>query len=445
MSTATQPTQPQYVIVENDPNGYRAYGQALDFWRYKGSEAIIAGPAETGKTRAALQKLHGQMCKYKNAQGAIIRKTRQSMTSSVLQTFEKKVLPPDCGVTKHGGSHVEWYQYPNGSQIHVGGMDNPGKVLSSERDVIYVNQAEELELDDWETLTTRATGRAGNMPYALVMGDCNPHVPAHWILERAKAGKLRMFESRHEDNPVLYNRDVGEWTEQGKRTLSVLDSLTGVRYKRLRLGLWAGTEGAVYEEWNPAVHIIDPFPIPQEWPRYRAIDFGFTNPFSCLWLAADDDGRLFLYRELYQTQTLVSTLAGEITRLSGKERYQWTVSDHDAEDRATLHANGITTEPAPKDVSPGIQAVQARLPRARDGRPRLFIMRNALVRPDPDLKDRRLPTCTADEFPEYTWAVRPGGQLKEEPVKRNDHGLDALRYAVFRIDGPRKSKRLYSF
>lgn len=248
-----------YEVIEEHPAGFEAYGAGADFWRYKGPEAILSGPAETGKTRTALEKLDALMWKYPGAQGAIVRKTRQSMTGSVLQTYERKVLlggPDNSPVRKHGGSHVEWYDYPNGSQVHVGGMDNPGKVLSSERDVIYVNQAEELALDDWETLTTRATGRAGNMPYSLILGDCNPSVPTHWILERARAGRLHMFESRHEDNPTLFDPVTGAQTPQGHRTLEVLDSLTGARKQRLRYGLWVGVEGQVYEEWNPGLHVI---------------------------------------------------------------------------------------------------------------------------------------------------------------------------------------------
>jgi len=400
---------------------------------------MLSGPAETGKTYGSLQKLDSLMWKYAGAQAAIVRKTYASMHGTVLQTY-RRILGKDTPVRAFGGEKPEWFDYPNGSRVFIGGMDNPQKVLSGERDVIYVNQAEELLLDDWETLTTRATGRGGGtMPYAQIFGDCNPGPHTHWIKQRAGAGALDFIESRHEDNPTLYS-DEGAITEQGRRTMAVLDALTGTRYKRLRLGLWVGSEGQVYEEWDSAVHLVDRFDIPPEWPRYRVIDFGYTNPFVCLWAASDHDGRLYVYREVYRTQRLVEQMVPDILRLSEGERIADTLADHDAEDRATAQAHGLRTRAAQKDVGPGIQAVQSRLKIAGDGRPRLYVFRDSLAHPpDENLLSRRKPTRLAEEFDGYVWAKsQSGDRIKEEPVKQDDHALDALRYLAIRLADQRR-------
>lgn len=434
-----------YQIVEYPPEaeqGYRAYGRAVDFWRCKDPELMISGPAETGKTRISLEKLDRLMCKYTGAQGAIVRKTRASMSGSVLQTWENKVLGPGSPVKAYGGAHAEWYQYPNGSRVFVGGMDNADKVLSSERDFIYVNQAEELLLDDWEKLCTRATGRAGNAPYAQVFGDCNPGASTHWIKQRANAGRLTFFESRHEDNPTLFDPKTGEITAQGKRTMDVLENLTGIRYKRLRLGLWAAAEGMVYDNFDPVIHLIDRFPIPKEWARYRVIDFGYTNPFVCQWWAEDGDGRLYLYRELYGTQRIVNDWAVDINDLSEGEDITRNIADHDAEDRATLERCGIWTEGAVKDVSPGIQAVQKRLRKAGDNRPRIYFLRDSLVKRDPLLTEKRMPCCTVEEFESYVWEEgKDHKPMKEAPHKEHDHGMDGTRYMVMALEG--RSQGIY--
>lgn len=403
-------------------------GDALKLWDSTDQEVILSGPAETGKTYAALHKLHRDMLKYPGAQAAIVRKTYQSMHGSVLQTYRRILAAEGTPVHSFGGEKPEWFDYPNGSRVFVGGMDNPQKVLSSERDIIYVNQAEELDLADWETLTTRTTGRGSVMPYTQIYGDCNPSYSKHWILEREP---LRLLYSQHEDNPTLFD-DNGNITEQGIRTLTVLDGLTGTRKERLRYGKWVSAEGAVYTDWDAAIHLIDPFPIPAEWARYRTIDFGFTNPFVCQWWAEDPDGRLYRYRELYQTGLLTADAADEINRFSEGERYQWTCADHDASERATLHAKGIHTRAARKDVTDGIQEVQRRLQKQPDGKPRLYLMRNTLVRRDPTLVERKMPTCTEEEIDGYVWAKGNAGQAtKEMPVKENDHGLDAMRYIIY--------------
>lgn len=413
------------------PVGYAPRGAAAAVWRCKDPEVMVSGPAETGKTYGTLHKLDACMWKYPGAQAALVRKTRKSMTGSVLSTYENKVLGKGSPVVPYGGKNPDWYDYPNGSRVYVGGMDNPDKVLSSERDIILVNQAEELTLDDWEKLTTRATGRAGTMPYAQVIGDCNPGPPTHWIKQRSR---LKLLESRHEDNPMLYD-DAGTLTEQGIRSMAVLDGLTGVRYRRLRLGQWAAAEGAVYEGWDTAVHLIDRFPIPDAWRKIRCIDFGYTNPFVCQWWAIDGDGRMYLYREIYMSGRTVKVHAAQINALSDGERYEATISDHDAEDRATLEESRIKTQPAKKDVSPGIQLVQERLKKAGDKRPRLYVLRDSVVEVDTSLLDARKPYSTEQEFDSYVWPKATDGKShKEAPVKMDDHGMDAMRYAVAYVD-----------
>src|SRR5688572_11295251 len=100
----------QATIVQASPRsrlGYQAYGAAREFWRYKGPEAILAGPYETGKTLAALHKLNALAAKYPGSRGLMVRKTYKSLISSAVVTFEHKVLtyPPSdarCAITKFG-------------------------------------------------------------------------------------------------------------------------------------------------------------------------------------------------------------------------------------------------------------------------------------------------------------------------------------------------------
>jgi hypothetical protein len=147
---------------------------------------------------------------------------------------------------------------------------------------------------------------------------------------------------------------------------------------------------------------------------------------------------MYLYREIYRTRRLVSEHAAEIRKLSAGESIAFNVSDHDAEDRATLASCGIHTSPARKAVTPGIEAVKARLKAAGDGRPRLFLLRGSLVDRDGELADAKRPCCTEDEFDAYVYAKGADGRpVKEEPVKMNDHGMDAMRYAVMSANAPK--------
>jgi phage terminase large subunit len=192
-------------------------------------------------------------------------------------------------------------------------------------------------------------------------------------------------------------------------------------------------EGAIYEEWSEAASLLAAdHPIGTGWTRFMSVDFGFTNPFVAQWWAEDDDGRLYLYREIYETGRTVDQHAATIKRLSGTERMQAIICDHDAEGRAVLARElGRAVRPADKRVTVGLQAVQQRLRAADDGRPRLFVLRGARAHaPDPVLLDAKRPTSTLEEIPGYVWDVTEGRPPKEVPRKEDDHGCDAMRYMV---------------
>lgn len=355
------------------------------------------------------------------------------MTESVLVTYESSVIPANPALYPATRDVLrrnrQSYNYPNGSSLVVGGLDNPERIMSTEYDIIAVFEATEATESDWEMLLTRL--RNGRMPYQQAIADCNPAAPTHWLNQRANSGRMTRLLSRHVDNPNLYTEDGQQTTEGAAYIGGILGRLSGARSKRLLAGKWASVEGQVWEEWDAAVHLVKRFPIPKEWRRIRSIDFGYTNPFVCQWWAFDGDGRMFLYRELYHTKRLVSEHAARILALSEGEKFEATVSDHDAEDRATLYKDGIPTVPANKAVQTGIQAVSLRLRPEGDGRPRLFILEDSLIDRDPTLVEAKLPTCTAEEMDGYVWPKGVDGKPnKEEPLKLNDHGCDALRYAA---------------
>ena len=427
---------------------YAPRGAARDVFGCRANEVVLSGPAGTGKSRACLEKIHLCAAKYPGARILVLRKTLVSLKSSGLVTFDEQIRPTLDGVRFVGsGRRPAQYVYPNGSVVAIGGMDNAQKVMSSEYDLIYVQEATELTESDWEALTTRL--RNGVMPYQQLMGDCNPDSPTHWLHARAEAGRTLMLESRHEDNPTV----TPEY-------LARLDALTGVRYLRLRLGVWAAAEGMVYQDaWDRARNLVDRATVcaphanlygdcgvPRDWPRFMSVDFGYTHPFVAQWWAQDPDGRLIRYREMYMTHRLVEDHAREMLRVMGydlehgrpkargdkSDPLPYAVyCDHDAEDRYTLERHtGLATSAAYKAVGDGIQAVAARLRAAGDGRPRLVLLRDSLVERDALLVDARQPTCTEDEVESYVWNLTGGRNKGEEPVKEHDHGLDAARYVV---------------
>jgi PBSX family phage terminase large subunit len=401
-------------------------------FKCKNREVLIHGPSGTGKSRACLEKAHHVALANPGCRILFVRKTATSLTSSVLDSFRKFIADGDPNLTFFGGSaqFPAQFQYSNGSVIVLGGMDKSDKVMSSEYDLIYVNEANELTITDWEKLTTRL--RNWRVTFQQIIADCNPQEPTHWLKERCNSGATTELVSRHEENPRLYNAD-GSLTPEGVPYMATLDAMTGVRKERYRYGRWVAAEGIIYEEFDASRHVIDRFDIPMEWSRFWSVDFGTVHPFVCQMWAEDPDGKLYLYREFQRTKRTSDEHAADILREVTRDG-EWieprptriVVDPADAGQRLVLsRALGMVLTSAKKDILPGIDAVQKRL---RDDR--LFFLRDSLVHRDQQLVMEKAPTCAVEEIVGYVWNTGGGRKVKEAPVQEFDDAMDAMRYLV---------------
>jgi len=245
---------------------------------------------------------------------------------------------------------------------------------------------------------------------------CNPGTPQHYIKTDYINNTdldVGLWEFTLDDNPVLSSEYIEE----------VKASYSGVYYDRYILGKWVHAEGMVYDEWSRENHVVAPFEIPKHWRRIRVIDWGYTNPFVCLWIAIDEDGRAYVYDEHYRSRTLIKDHAEAIQTRTGT--FEATIADHDAQDNAELRQHGIVTRNADKDIEAGLQKVKSRLQLAGDNRPRLMVFSSC--------------ASVIREMELYRWPTsREGRNEKEQPLKENDHAMDALRYGVMYLDGGKK-------
>jgi len=281
---------------------------------------------------------------------------------------------------------------------------------------------------DWETLTTRTTGRAGNMPYAQTIGDCNPSAPTHWIKSRAKEGKLRLFESGHKDNPELYDQATGTVTEEGERRIGRLKNLSGSRLMRLYHGLWAAPEGAIYDVFDEEKHKVASFHPPVMWPRAVGID-PFGAHVAAVWLAFDpQNGILNVYQEYLEPFGLTTAGHAEnVRRLTKNEAvFAWVCgAKSERAWRLEWEAAGVpVVEPPVTDVWVGIDRVYQLL------------------------KDFRLvihDDCAGllSEIGDYRRKLDKKGQATETiEDKTSYHLLDALRYVVAWLSEPRETAQV---
>jgi hypothetical protein len=248
--------------------------------------------------------------------------------------------------------------------------------------------------------------------------------PNFWLYEREAAGQVAFLHARHEDNPSIT-----------PERLAALDSLTGYRYKRLRLGLRVAAEGMYFTEWNPELHICPPFEVPDDWPRWIAVDYGYAAPFCALWFArCPETRRIYIYRELYAVGLRDEQQADLIREYSGDERIQQLVLDP-----SMFNQRGEQQRPSIAYVyaQHGLQqlVVQGIFPGMNNRKQGWAIMRRALAHDEaparlqvlaghaPNLV-RTLPTMVVDPLDPEDVADKLAGARVE------DHACDAARYGL---------------
>lgn len=97
-----------------------------------------------------------------------------------------------------------------------------------------------------------------------------------------------------------------EFVEEYEATLKANNPAHLVR--ALFDGDWYSSAGSFFECWNAEIHVVKPFDIPADWPRWRAMDWGFKTPGCIGWFAMDEDGNVILEREY----TFIKKMAGEV-------------------------------------------------------------------------------------------------------------------------------------
>lgn len=431
---------------------YEPIGHARELLVDKSKELLACGVVGSGKSRVCLEKIHFLLQKYPGSRALMVRKTRSSLTQTGIVTLDKEVLPP--GFSKLH-SEKQSYIYPNGSEFVVGGLDDSTKIMSGQYDIIYVQEATEIREADWEDLITRL--RNYKMPYQQILGDCNPSHPNHWLKKRCDNQTTKLITFWLQDNPVYYSVKAGEWTDKGKDYVSSIERLSGARYLRNVKGIWAASEGLVYDGYDPDVHRIprSGLWIPNDWPRIWTFDFGFRNPFVWQeWVLDQDDPRhdrgvMYLNRQIYRKGILIQRAAQKILELMDIEP-SVVVCDHDAQGRAILEDElECNTWPAKKSVLDNVERCQERINFVKDREsgiveiePTIYFIDNGqghgslIHKPDPVLKKMNHPTCTEEEFLVYTWddPKRVDGLVLEKPKKMYDHGMDGMQYAVAQVD-----------
>jgi phage terminase large subunit len=472
---------------------YEISGAAAELFGCYWQEVLIEGPAGTGKTRAVCERAHYFARTFPGCRILFVRKTRVSMTQTVLVTWERDTLPErhPCISGGAGRANRTTYVYPNGSEIVVGGMDNPDRIMSSEYDLICFFEATEMTLEDFEKASTRLRNHMiphpeskhpeevkdskgepqialirsefaeGKYPSGIypngdplfleqIICDCNPGPEWHWLNRRperkissgARRGQpvMKRLLSKHEDNPTVT-----------RKYLDVLDNLTGPRRARLRDGKWVTAEGLIWENFDPHRHVIDG-DLTQQWntKRWRlyvpswgaesidltwfaaGVDWGFRAPGVIQVWGMDKKQRAFLVYEIMRTQKDKMWWAEVAEEL--RKKYDIQRFACDPAEPATIELfNNRMGKVGGYWICEGAEndfPAGADVVRQRLSRGKMYILRNSPDGMDTFLMENQKPLSLAEEITGYSYErSKDGAPIRERPAKdSDDHGCDAARY-----------------
>jgi PBSX family phage terminase large subunit len=279
-----------------------------------------------------------------------------------------------------------------GGEILFRSADNPERLRGPNLHWAWIDEGALCPPDTWDIVIgrLRADGLAGPCWITSTPKGRN------WLYHRRdmmKIYKAKTAENRHLSPDFIQ---------------SLRDSYSGDFARQELEGEFISLEGRVYNMFGEAN--IQQRDLKDFQQFGLAMDEGYTNPAVILLIGEDSDRRLHICREYYERGKLQSDVVATAKQWYNEFSARLCAVDASAAGLiADLRNSGVAASPAKGRVLDGIQAVQNRLQIAGDGRPRLTV--------SPDC------TATISEFESYVW--KP---LKDEPVKENDHAMDAIRY-----------------
>lgn len=232
------------------------------------------------------------------------------------------------------------------------------------------------------------------------------------------------------------------WAEQA--ALLFPGGRTGKQWRaENEIDWFARSGGRIFEDFSLGTHVVKPFDIPAHWRVYRGVDYGLRNPTSCIWVAVDDEGCMWVFDEYYRSGASIPEHAQAIKAKSGRRKIQYSVIDpatmaHTINNSLSVAEQfakeGLFFNPGDNRVLDGIAAMQEMFRIQEYGFPLL----------------RVFDTCPKliEELLGYRWLMQMSGgnnekDPREAPVKKNDHGVDALRYIVMTAPGSMVAKATY--
>ena len=358
----------------------------------KQREVVVYGGAGSGKSYTVAQFLIiERLMKLRNKRLLVTRKYNPSLKVTSYQLV-KEILN-DLLIPYDELKTEQIITLPRRNEIYFRGLDDPEKIKSSEFNYIWMEEATEFDYEDYLQLKLRLRRRTecGNQMYLTY----NP--VSGWTQKaffETESDDIAVLKTTYKDNPFL--------DEEYVKALLNLKSQDETYYQIYALGEYAEAKNKIFNNYK----IVQKLPSSFDSIIY-GIDFGFNNPTVILEIGIKDD-EIYITKEFYQSQITNNELIQELEYFVKDKNCEIYADSAEPARIEEISRAGFNIYPAKKDVKNGIDYLKRKM---------IYLNKDCVN--------------TIKEIQMYKWKESKNGEILDEPVKFNDHAMDAMRYAVY--------------
>lgn len=345
------------------------------------------GSSRSSKTYNTVIWLIVYCLTHPNTSLSIVRATLPALKGSVLRDFKEILQRMGLYDVKSLNKTELIYSFSNGSFVEFFSTDSEQKLRGRKRNLLYVNEANEISFLEYQQLKMRTTH------YTIL--DYNPSFSEdHWLNDVNKEEKTYHFITTYKDNPFLEK--------------IIIDEIESLQYKNQSLwriyglGLQAIVEGLIFTN----VETVDEIPEFVK-KRYLGVDFGYTNDPTAIVEVALVDDVLYIDEICYRTHMLTNDIISELKPLKG-----YKIISESADPRLVqeIYRAGINIHPVVK----GTGSIEAGINKMQQYK----------------IKITKRSTNIKKEFNNYVYSQDKEGKWLNKPIDKFNHGIDATRYVI---------------
>jgi len=352
---------------------------------------VEQGGTRSGKTYNIILWIIFQYCTNNNGKiVTICRKTFPSLRATVLRDFISILQQHKVYSEKfHNKSNSEYHLFDN--LIEFISLDQPQKIRGRKRDLLFINEANELYFEDWQQLVFRTQDK--------IILDYNPSDEYHWIYDKVIPREdCAFFKTTYLDNPFVEDSIIKE-IERLKDTDEQYWEVYG-------LGERSASRSTIFSYVE-----VNQIPVDANLIAY-GMDFGYTNDPTTLVSVYIDNHNLYIKEHLYRTQMTTNDIN---TFLKEEKLLNNPIYADSAEPRliGELRRMGHNIFPSIKgkdSVNAGIDLLK---------RYKIHILSSS--------------NNAISEFRNYKWREDKTGMLVNIPEDKHNHIIDPCRYATYSI------------